>query len=136
MSLNVLEKQDAGAIFLWPIFPFSLNVCFMLCKPTFSYNFISFILVELHNVEDIIACMFLMLTMLTLMLLKISTVILMMNKILKLWYIPIIILLSELVTAPMIQLRGESLSVSSYLDSRSGTKQKTNGLLYLYIFTV
>ena len=109
MSCNGLEKLDEGTIFLWLVFPFSLNVCFIFCKPTFSDNLIFFILVELHNVEYIIACTFLMLTMLMLMLLKISTVILMMNKMmnksLKLWYIPIVILLSELVMAPMICLR-------------------------------
>ena len=137
MSLNVLEKWDVGTIFLWPVFPFSLNVNFIFCKPTFSDNLIFFILVELHNVDDIIACIFFMLTMLMLTLLKISSIILMMNKILKLWYIPTIILLSELVMAPMmIKMKGESHSVSSYLDSRSGMKQQTNGLLYLYLFTV
>ena len=102
MSLNVLEKQDMGTIFLWPVFPFSLNVSFIFCKLTFSDNFIFFILVELHNVEDIIACMFLTLTMLMLTLLKISTVILMMNESSKVLYIPIVIPLSELATAPMI----------------------------------
>ena len=120
--------EDMGTILLRPVFTFSLNVHFIFCKPTLSDNFIFFILVELHNVDDIIACTFLMLTMLMLMLLKIYTAILILSKILKLQYIPIIILLLELVMAPMIQLkRGESHSVSSYQDSKSGTNNRPMG---------
>ena len=141
ISLNVLEKWDVGTIFLCPVLPFSLNVHFIFCKLTFSNNFIFFILVQLHNVEDVIACPFLTLTMLMLMLLKISTVILMMNKgmnkILKLWYIPIIILLSKLIMAPMICLREGGIPFCVLISGlQVWHKQQTNRLLYLYIFTV
>ena len=139
--MSLLEKQDLGTIFLWLEILFIPNAHFIFCKPIFSDNSIFFILVELHKVEYIIAWMFLTLTMLMLMLLKISAVILMMNKMmnesLKLLYIPIVFLLSELVMIPMIHLsvRGGSPTLSTYPDSRSDTNNKPMDY-FTYIFTV
>ena len=121
--------EDIDTIFLRPVFTFSLNVHFIFCKPTLSDISIFFILVEFHNVDDILACM---LTMLMLMLLKIYIAILMMNKILKVLYITILMLLLELVMAPMIWLKRGGIppcALVSGLQVRH--KQQTNGLLYL-----
>ena len=92
--------EGMTTLFLTPVFTFSLNGHFMFCTPTLSDISIFFILFEFHKVHDIIAYM---LTMLMLTLLKIYTAILMMNKILKVLYRPILLL--ELVTAPMIQIK-------------------------------
>ena len=100
---SCVEYMDS--IFLRPVFTFSLNVHFILCKLTVSDISTFFISVEFHIVDDIFACISLTLTMASL--LKIYTAILMMNKILQVLYIPILILLFELVTAPMIQSKNE-----------------------------
>ena len=122
---------DMDTLFLRPVFTFSLNVHFIFCKPTLSDISIFFILVQFHNVDDIIACM---LTMLTLTLLKICTAILMMNNILKVLYIPIFILLLEPVMTPMIQLKeGGIHPVPSYQDSKFGTNKPMGYFTYIYL---
>ena len=124
--------EDMNTLFLRPVFTFSLNVHFIFCKPSLSDISIFFILVEFHNVDDIIACM---LTMLKLTLFKIYTAIFMMNKILKVLYIPIFIPLLEPVTAPIIPLKeGESHPVPSHQASIFGTNNKPMGYFtYIYL---
>ena len=128
--------EDMNTLFLQPVFTFSLNVCFIFCKPTLSDILIFFILVELHNVDNFIACTSLTLTMVTLTLPKIYTAILMMNKIVKILYIPIIILLLEPVMAPIIWLKegGNPTQCPHIRTPKFSTNNKPMGYLtYIYL---
>ena len=101
LFVNSAHIMDRISISPRLILKFSLKVHFILCNLTVSDILTLLILVEFPIGDNIFV--FVSLTLTIASLLKMDIAILVMIKILKVLYIPMLILLLELVTAPMIR---------------------------------